>query len=876
VAGGRSPTWRKAPWLLLLFPATALALCAATAVVSLAAASGPTFGSSVENAAVGAELARLGPAERGLEVSVYAQFAPQLWAAADRRVGEGVAGVGRFGAGQLTAHGPVVGVSAGGDGPAARVRLLTRSGFARHLEVLDGGGGRGVWLAASAAGDLGVRAGDEVTVEWGGDRTVVPVAGVYRDLWEDRPLSPFWSDLEEIIVAPQRDELPPPFVLAEPEQVAAIGQALGISGRMTWRHDLTAGALTLGELRTLERRIAALNTRARDRTSPLGAALRDLEHFTPTGRVVSSSLGRVIAEADRTAAALRPPVWWMAIAGQVVGLVVVGAAARFRVVRRRAELTLLDVQGIAPAGQGTRAAVEALPAIAVGAGVGWLAAAWLVRGIGPSAEIGGPAVAQAGRASLVAALAALAVVTVVTAASVPRTATGGAARSRRLSSAPWEAVALAVAGAALYLSRGADPAGAAAIDPLVLLFPVAFVLGLAGLCSRVLARVLPGLGALQPRGAARFLAARRLASASRGVLALTMATSLALGMSMYAALLASSARESVDLKAAVAAGADVVVRVQGTAESVPVVPSSPVSRMRGTLSTAGGEVDVLAVESGTFAAAARWHPRMASQQPTELMAGLQAVGDRPRLLVAGGPIWGPTVLQVGRASLPVDVDTAVRAFPGQAPGRPLLVGDRDVLRAALEAEGQPVPPALTTGTAVWAAGDPATVLPALEAAGLLVAEHTTAEEVRAGTALAAATWTLGYLQALGAAVGVLGLAGVLLYLQARQASRDVGYVLARRMGLHPTQHRRSLAVELAGTLGTAALLGVALALAAAALVYGRVDPAPGLPPAPVLHIPWEPPAALALATALATLAGAHLVQRRADRADPSTVLRLAE
>ena len=96
------------------------------------------------------------------------------------------------------------------------------------------------------------------------------------------------------------------------------------------------------------------------------------------------------------------------------------------------------------------------------------------------------------------------------------------------------------------------------------------------------------------------------------------------------------------------------------------------------------------------------------------------------------------------------------------------------------------------------------------------------------------------------------------------------------MGLTSRAHRTAVAVELAGLLSAALVIGGILAFGAVALVYRRLDPLPGLPPAPILEPPLALLAWVGLAVLVCAWVGAALVQWRAERVTVGTVLRLAE
>jgi hypothetical protein len=131
------------------------------------------------------------------------------------------------------------------------------------------------------------------------------------------------------------------------------------------------------------------------------------------------------------------------------------------------------------------------------------------------------------------------------------------------------------------------------------------------------------------------------------------------------------------------------------------------------------------------------------------------------------------------------------------------------------------------------------------------------------------------LEALGVLAGLVTVAGLLLYVQARQRGQVVAYALGRRMGLAGWTHRLSTALELAGMLLFALVIGALLAWLAAALVNRQLDLAPQFPPEPVLRLPLPLFGQVLLAVLVVAFAGAALVQWRADRANVAEVMRLA-
>jgi ABC-type antimicrobial peptide transport system permease subunit len=117
---------------------------------------------------------------------------------------------------------------------------------------------------------------------------------------------------------------------------------------------------------------------------------------------------------------------------------------------------------------------------------------------------------------------------------------------------------------------------------------------------------------------------------------------------------------------------------------------------------------------------------------------------------------------------------------------------------------------------------------------------------------------------------------MLMYLQARQRNCVVSYALSRRMGLRDRSYRRSLVLELTGLLVVSYLLGVVLALAAALVIAGKVDPLDTIPPDPLFVLPLAGIPLALVALMVVALAGGWFTNRRARQTNFAEVMRLAD
>ena len=215
------------------------------------------------------------------------------------------------------------------------------------------------------------------------------------------------------------------------------------------------------------------------------------------------------------------------------------------------------------------------------------------------------------------------------------------------------------------------------------------------------------------------------------------------------------------------------------------------------------------------------------------------------------------------------------AFPGMSSRRPLVVVDEATLLSRLEG----VPNALDVpgaSTEFWVKGDPGAAERALR--GLQYAPYLilTANRVKDIPEIKAVIATFLVMNALGLVAALLVIAGMLMYLQARQRSQVVSYGLSLRMGMTHAAHRRALVAELGSMLVYSYAVGLVLALGAAVLLVPRLDPLPSIPPNSVFVSP-KPLLAVAFVSVIgASWLGGWITNRRAKAADLGEVMRVAD
>ena len=861
------------PFVLAHFPPLFLAVAAAAAILAAAASAAPMFVSETGTAtlrvglATGSDWALVIFKDGALSPDVADLRDDTLRAATARLPALTEPAETLWGASEVTV------TAASG---VETVRLATKTGIESHLDVAAGGGGSaGIWLMGAAAERLDAAAGDTVTLTLGERTAVVPVAGIY----EASSADPFWTEMLATVGA----ELEPASLgVLDRAGFLALTAELQDAGHQSWTFAIEPGeqrTLALDRAGELADGIARFDRDATDPLLPIGTILSN-----PT---VSDLVSGAVRDAEAGLATVTPPVETLALTGQLVALFGMMAAGVYGVRRRRIEMRYLDAKGITRRSLWLRSAVEAVLPIAVGGAAGWVITWWTLQRFGPAAAIESTAVRTSIRLALVACVVAVVIVATVTAIATARQAheTVEATSRRRGAAVWWEIPLLVLAAAALYeiWTRGTSAVssvgGQVEVDRLLLLFPVLFMAGCAGLVVRALGR---GLAQLRGSGSwpvPLYLASRRVSTAPRVALLLVTASTLAIGVLAYAGTAVVTMRESTRTKVLGSTGADVVGRTPGpifAAEAgsglhstnvleIPFVRTDPTSETQVTL---------VGVEPDTFEAAAYWDPGLSDRPLGDLLRDLAPVREPMPAVVVGELPQGQEHLQLAGYQLPLEVVGTASAFPGQDRGLSVVVS-APALRSILEEHGASI--ALNGARyEAWADGRAGLARAFLVTSGAEPISIVVAADRLQTPALRALTWAFVFMELIGVVTAVIALIGLVLYLQARQRSRELSYALGRRMGLTSGAHRTAVILEVLLLLVTALVAGAVLALGTTALIYRRLDPLPDLPPDASLRVPVSLLLTIAAAIAVCAGVGGWWVQYRAERANVGAVLRFDE
>jgi putative ABC transport system permease protein len=862
------------PFVLAHFPPLFAAVAAAAAILAAAAAAAPMFVSETGTASLRVGLAA--GRDHALVVSKDGALAGDVASLRDEQLRAATAGLPAltdpvetmWGASEVTIQ---------GEGGEDAVRLATKAGFGSHLDPVDGApGSGGLWIATSAAERLEVAPGDSVRLTLADRSVEAPVAGTFSASHAD----PFWADLLATVGG---DRLPASLAVADRATFLSIVDALEDSGHQSWIYAIEAEAdrtLTLDRAADLADGIDRLERDAADPSVPLGTVLSDPR--------VADLVTDAVRQAQDGLATVTPPVETLALTGELVALFGIMAAGVYGVRRRRIEMRYLDAKGITRRSLWLRSAVEAVFPIAVGGAIGWAVTWWAIQRFGPAAAIEASAVRISIRlAAAVCAIAIVIVASVTTVVAARQSHETVEATSRGRSGAVvWEVPLLVLAAAALYeiWTRGTSAVssvgGQVQVDRLLLLFPVLFMAGCAGLVVRGLGRLLLGLRGSGSWPVPLYLAARRVSTAPRVALLLVTASTLAIGVLAYAGTAVVTIRESTRNKVLVSTGADVVGSTSGpifapdagfglrstNVLTVPFVRTDPSS---------GTQVTVVGIEPDSFEATAYWDPTFSDRSLGDLMGDLASRREPLPAIVVGGDLPpGRQHLQLAGYQLPLRSVGAASAFPGQGRGLAVVVS-APALRTVLAAHDATI--ALSGAHyQAWASGPTSIARSFLVTSGVDPLTIVVAADRLQTPAIRALTWAFVFMELIGVVTAVIALIGLVLYLQARQRSRELSYALGRRMGLTAGAHRTAVVLEILLLLVTALVAGAVLALGTTALIYRRLDPLPDLPPDPTLRLPVSLLLTLAVAIMACAWVGGWWVQHRAGRADVGAVLRFDE
>lgn len=867
----RTPPFTRAPNLLRKHSTVAIAVFGASLILGLVAATAPLFISSASNAALAREI---GSRCAGNVNGTLDNFAPL--ADAEREIGRAWSPTSTLGAPILTLPSPPVEIATTGvNSRKLVVRFLHRTGFEDNVEVLEQTDADGLWMSGRGAEQLGVSAGDRVEiVDNTGTSATLLIGTIFRDL-NDVPRSDYWCPQQDYFIpGPPFGDLPPALVLVDDERFLELFSNLESAPYAgDWEFPVEGNGLTT---QTAAQSIAEME----------GMQERIRETFEPSfanSVSIATDLPFIVRRADTLGGVLRSSVIPIAAAAVISALGLLAAAGNYWVDRRRVEVTLLVTKGIGPGAVALKAVAEMATAVIAGMLLAWLLALVVAPIVGPAPLVDESARWEAMLATVIAGGIGLIAVAVVVAFRSARVLDDAQPRLWAGTRLPALLALTGATGLAWFSMRDGAIAVAEGdqvgrVSWLVLAFPL-FLFALATLlAAEVLSRWLGRRGpAGKSRSTAVFLASRRIASSPTMALVLIAAAAFPVATLVYAASLSRSSSSTIDAKAKSFIGSDLAVAMIDNRSMPSSLAGSATQVTRSERAVVSGrEVDIIGVDPVTFTDGAYWHDSFSQQSLDEVLELVSSPhsGASLRVVVANGTIDGGVVTsdRWGAIDVPVEVVSTIGSFPGMRGDRPLLITDRTALADWIAREGGGRLPGFRDWVYVRDVSEPA-VVAAFGNENITFAWVNEADDVLDQLKYAVIIWTLDFIEIIAVLAALIVVAGVLLYGDARQRTRNLAYALARKMGLSRRSHLLAGFLELAVLLGLGLMVGAVAAFTASVLIFGGLDAVPTTPPGP-RYIGALDVVVICAGCALALAAiGALLAQRTADRADTSEMLR---
>ena len=867
----RTAPFRKAPLLLFRQPAVLASIVGAGAILAMVAALTPLFLSSASSEALQRELTGRCSASFGGQTINFAPIP-----LARESLNDSVADDPVLGTPRLFLEGTLVdGQNADGSGVRTPIRFVARDEFREHITLISGSHGPGAYIDNYAADFMNLEPGGELMfTPAGGEPRTLPVTAVYEDIYGSQR-HPYWCSLEEITLRNIQGELPPLIVLVDTEEFsdepalfdsifAQYARSLG-----DWEIPVETEGLTVSAARdavaTLELANEVIHEEAEEVPAFFGQP-----NLTSDLTIVSNRV-ETVTEALRTSI--------LPLAGVVLfaALALVAGAGSYWVDRRSAELKYLSAAGVGPGPLAVKAGLETLPALVLAGGIGWVLANVLIGLIGPSSDIEVSARAQSAWVAALAIVAALLGLMFVVGARCRRILDRTRPKRHTI---PWRIPLLiaAVAGAALVRMQIGETAVRTEenqlvgfVDPLVLFFPLFGFVAVVLLVAELLIRLFPAIRRAGRTSNSAYLASRRITSAPAVVLGLIAGAALPVATLVYAASLTRSATSTVDAKGRTFVGADVSTPVFGLSEIPDEIRDSSTVVVKTERASLNGEtVDVLAIDTDTFSRGAFWDDAFADVELETVLEDLSqpAVDGALPAYVANGSVESGEIL-TRSGDVEVSIEGKIGVFPGSEASRILVIVDQDSYIDVIAPDGRLVGSRIL----LWTTGvEPAEIETSLSSEEVGFAYTLSADTALDQLKFAAVVWTFDFLEMYSALAGLIAIGGVLLYVDTRQRSRNLSYVLARRMGLQRREHLVAGILEIGGLALIGTLAGIAAATVGARSLYEVLDPVPTSPPGP-LWVGALDIAAIAMVIATGVGIGAALLsQRTADTADAQELL----
>ncbi len=709
----------------------------------------------------------------------------------------------------------------------------------------------------------------------GGAVAELLIVGIYEKVWtEDGSLPPSdrGIDVEEFL-----DGIPPGLVptYLTPFRAPSFAlvfvddptmESLGVTGTARWTTEIVETPQTrqdlgdvVGEVRSLERSLV------RDEGIRSAIELQSGPgRSTPT---VISSLPTTLNAVDRQLDTLAQPFRATQAAGASIGLFVMIGAAAFAVSRRRQEFALLAAEGDRWEHFAGRAAMQFVAPTVAGTTIGLGLATVAGARLGPSAaaiDLSAALDTLDWERAVVLAMIGLVVASAVTGLIGQRSLDHNPLRApSALRRSAMLGLGLAVV-AFGWVQVGNRPADGDSVDLTLLGFPIVTlavsIVIVMFIVEFVTSKLSSRLSRLGPVG---FLAWRRISQPGATSRVVIAALGISLGLFGLSSLMTRELDRAASVSLFTEVGSETLVDLVGRPDGeLALPPQSTIVGFEETRITPGSRpVRIVAIDPSSAADALAWPDdlSLSFDDAVELLAS-NAGTDVPVIAIDGQAL--PRTGSYGVVEgVPYRVVASVETLPLASDARATLLvsaqrTDVGMFRQNLVSR-RPGPEV----EAFLADGD------------VRFRSITTRGQQAASANFVVPTYSFGYLRWLGAVSMVTALAALLLYLASQRATRELGALMTRRMGLTANRMSVVTAIEVLSLVAIASITALIVTPALVGAILPRFDPAPTLPPDLDPQTPWGTAVLTILGLLLICGFSVWLAERLSSRRPDAVILR---
>lgn len=765
------------------------------------------------------------------------------------------------------------------DAIAATSLFFARDGAIESLELIDSVDATGVFVSEDFAARGELVAGAEIDVVIEGVPVVVPVQGVYENLWPEPP--DWWRELPPRFIPVRDRSIGRPnieWLIVEEDTLLQFG----VPGVLRWDAAATPPPTDLAALTAAVESYASVEEDLL-RDPGLVAASQEFTGVSGTRAFITSSMGDALADTTTAIRSIDGPLAAAQAAGATLGLLAVAANASFLAFRRRRTWRVFAAGGDGPLRLFGLAAVQSLTPAVLGAVIGVLASAGVTSTLVPDGAASFASIRPLPIIILTGL--ALGIAAVVTALIAGHLGDQRRERPTQLGSRLLlPLLAFAIAG---WIQVGSQTFRGS-ISPVVVFTPIAVLAAAAGLVVVGQRFFLKTIRTPSPdRRLPLLLGLRRSAAASVAGMALAGALAVSIGLSIFAVSMDETRRASVSAKSITQIGSESSASL---VEPVPAdqIPDGMTVLARSNVFITPGEetVEVVAIDDETYADAVPWPAAFGSLTPAEIVDLLERPpnGDIPAVALSSRPV-------PDEGTFGIDNNFGYRIV-GQVDSAPLAPGSRAMLLIRADA--------LEGAAREWFGSTFATEFgrqptaddtdefyqSPLDGYRLTLVSNLRSEELArvtmANEFLAwefvdrndiveapeerVVRWSFRYLRLVGYASLIISLLSVLLYARERKDARFHADRVGRTLGITRTTTVRAAGVE----YGLLAVVALVPALLAAVAVAARIAPLferGPFPPGLTLSLPVGHIAALAVISLVVVVVVGVAVERFSNRGE---------